>query len=67
MRGGNINSNSQQLWYAGQEGRYWSSRADSSSSFAYSLTFDSSYVSPSSNYYVSRYYGRSLRCLIPTT
>ena len=49
---------------AGQNGYYWSSRAYSSSDYAYYLNFGSSYVNPSRNF--DRYYGYSLRCLIST-
>ena len=48
------------LYGAGYGGRYWSGRADSSSS-AYALNFFSSYVYPSNGYY--RYYGSSVRCV----
>ncbi len=49
---------------AGQWGSYWSSRASSSTAYAYYFYFDS-YVNPSGSDY--RYNGNFLRCLIPTT
>ncbi len=65
VRGGRVDPNdSGKFWDAGQAGRYWSSRATSSTSDAYYLIFGNSSVDPSN---VSRYYGYSLRCLIPTT
>lgn len=48
------------LFSAGSEGRYWSSTA-SSASDAYSLSFNSSSVTPS--YYNGRYFGNSVRCV----
>ena len=45
---------------AGYGGYYWSDRAGSSS-YAYSLGFDPSYVYPSIIYY--RYLGFSVRCV----
>ena len=45
---------------AGSYGYYWSGRA-SSSSYAYTLSFTSSNVYPSSSYY--RYLGYSVRCV----
>jgi uncharacterized protein (TIGR02145 family) len=53
-----LNSNGA-LYYRGIFGFYWSS-AESGSS-AYYLSFDSSYVSPASNF--NRTYGFSLRCI----
>ena len=46
---------------AGSNGNYWSSTADSSTSFAYLLDFYSGYVAPSNN--GNRYVGFSVRCL----
>ena len=46
---------------AGDRGRYWSSTADSSTSYAYYLAFGSGYVNPSD--VSDRYDGRSVRCL----
>ncbi len=68
VRGGNINTNVQQLRYAGQEGYFWSSRAFSSTDGVYYLIFGSgnSSVNPSRSDF-SRSSGYSLRCLIPTT
>ena len=51
------------LYYAGFNGSYWSSVANSSSN-AYNLNFTSSGVSPSGSNY--RYYGRSVRCVAPS-
>ena len=51
---------------AGQNGYYWSSRAYSSSDYAYYLYFNSSYVYPSGYYSRNRYNGLPLRCLIST-
>ncbi len=66
VRGGNINPDSiTKFLNAGQNGFYWSSRAYSDTTNAYYLLFGSSSVSPSDIYV--RYFGRSLRCLIPTT
>ena len=56
---GYVNSGS--LWYAGNEGDYWSSTANSSTSNAYALYFYSGFVGPSYDYY--RYGGQSVRCL----
>ena len=65
VRGGGIYpADTNKFYYAGQYGIYWSSRAYSSTSYAYGLYFDNSYVSPSSN--TARYVGFSLRCLIST-
>ena len=65
VRGGYINPSSTSKFIdAGQLGYYWSSRAYSSTGFAFNLYFGSSYVYPSD--YTSRYYGFSLRCLIST-
>ena len=56
---GNVLSGS--LRYAGNYGVYWSSTANSSTSYAYYLSFDSGDVDPSlSN---NRYNGFSVRCL----
>lgn len=49
------------LWYAGTEGDYWSSTADSSTSYAYGLNFNLVRVNPSQVTYRSN--GRSVRCL----
>ncbi len=66
VRGGYVNpSQTDKFRVAGQWGDYWSSRADSVTSYAYYLYFNDSYVSPSNTY--NRYAGNSLRCLIPTT
>ena len=46
---------------AGDRGRYWSSTAGSSASYAYYLAFGSGYVNPSD--VSDRYDGRSVRCL----
>ena len=51
------------LYGVGANGNYWSSVADSSSR-AYSLTFNSSSVSPSNDGY--RYLGQSVRCVAPS-
>ena len=51
------------LSYAGLYGYYWSSVASTSSN-AYTLRFDSSYVYPSFNY--ARHDGRSVRCVAPS-
>ena len=65
VRGGWINpNNTNKFSDAGQYGYGWSSRADSSTNYAYELYFGSSSVGPSSNLY--RYFGLSLRCLIST-
>ena len=58
VRGGNVYSGS--LSNSGYLGCYWSSTVLSSSS-AYYLYFNSSYVNPASNGY--RYNGRSVRCV----
>ena len=58
-RGGYVSSGS--LYYQGSDGRYWSSRAYSSSNNAYDLYFGSSRVYPSN--YNDRYYGFSVRCV----
>ncbi len=53
------------LLYVGQQGNYWSSRADPSLvEYAYYLSFDANSVDPSNHF--SRYIGRSLRCLVQT-
>ena len=49
------------LWYAGTEGDYWSSTADSSTSYACGLNFNLVSVNPSQVTYRSN--GRSVRCL----
>ena len=64
VRSGYVYPNSHYLYYAGTRGYYWSSVANSSS-YAYYLDFDSSYVGPSG--YGSRYLGRSVRCVAPST
>ena len=46
---------------AGQDGEYWSSAASSYDDYAYLLGFYDSIMTPSGD--ISRYYGRSLRCL----
>lgn len=56
--GGYVTSST--LYAAGGEGRYWSAMAGSTSN-AYSLFFNSSNVTPSSN--LSRYYGLPVRCV----
>ena len=56
---GYVNSGSLRL--AGSYGYYWSSTADSSTSFAYYLYFASGRVDPSTN--GLRYVGQSVRCL----
>ena len=48
---------------AGSYGYYWSSVANSSS-LAYNLYFDPSYVNPSVSY--NRYFGQSVRCVAPS-
>ena len=48
--------------YQGSSGCYWSSTANSST-YAWSLFFNSSYVSPGSN--SSKYGGRAVRCVLP--
>ncbi len=65
VRGGLVHPNRQQLYNAGQIGYFWSSRVGSSTSSAYYLYFTASSVSPSNNN--NRYFGNSLRCLVPTT
>lgn len=50
---------------AGHGAYYWSSRASSSTDYAYRLFFDDSYVNPIDS--DTRYYGFSLRCFVPTT
>ena len=59
VRSGYVYSGS--LSYAGYGGGYWSSTADSSTSSACYLSFNSGYVNPS--HYLYRYFGRSVRCL----
>ena len=56
---GHVDSGS--LGYAGYYGLYWSSTAYSSTSYAYTLSFNSGRVNPSS--YYSRHFGFSVRCL----
>ena len=63
VRSGYVRSGNHYLDYAGYNGSYWSSVARSSS-HAYNLNFNSSYVSPSGNYY--RYVGQSVRCVAPS-
>ncbi len=66
VRGGLIYpGNTNKFSYAGQNGYYWSSRANSGTSSAYYLDFADSGVGPSD--YGSRYIGLSLRCLVPTS
>ncbi len=72
MRGGlidpadaSVDGDDTGIYYAGKNGYYWSSRADSSTTSAYSLYFNDSSVNPFNGYYY-RYRGYSLRCLIPT-
>ncbi len=51
---------------AGQVSHLWSLQTGNhSNSFAFSLSLDSNYVFPTSNR--NRYYGQSIRCLVPTT
>ena len=59
MRSGYVGPGSN-LGYAGNYGSYWSGRAYSSS-YAYSLDFNSSNVVPSN--YSRRYNGDSVRCV----
>ena len=59
VRGGYTNSNN--LYYAGCNGRYWSSTVYSSQN-AYRLDFRSDGINPTN--YDSRYRGRSVRCLV---
>ena len=59
VRSGNVNSGS--LRNAGNNGNYWSSTANSSTSNAYNLNFNSGNVNPSNNN--NRYNGFSVRCL----
>ncbi len=66
VRGGYVDPGNQLFFIAGYEGDYWSAWASSSTSDAYRLYFYNSGVNPSHGS-SSRYYGRSLRCLIPTT
>ena len=59
VRSGNVNSGS--LRNAGNNGNYWSSTANSNTSNAYNLNFNSGNVNPSNNN--NRYNGFSVRCL----
>ena len=60
VRSGYVNPNSSHLDRAGNNGDYWSGRANSYRN-AYELYFYSSYVNPSK--YTNRYYGQSVRCV----
>ncbi len=64
VRGGWLFTDAQQLYGAGYEGAYWSSRAWSGASNAYYLNFDYRNVTLSNA--PNRYRGYLLRCLIPT-
>ena len=65
VRGGYINPDrADKFIVAGQRGWYWSSRAYSDTVYAYYLSFDYSYVTPSN--ISDHYIGQSLRCLIST-
>ena len=59
---GYVNSGS--VYSRGSTGGYWSSTANSSP-YAYSMSFDSSYVGPGTSY-GSKNLGRSIRCLAPS-
>ena len=59
VRSGNVNSGS--LRNAGNNGYYWSSTANSNTSNAYNLNFNTTSVNPSNNN--NRYNGFSVRCL----
>mgnify|MGYP001623045042 FL=1 len=60
VRSGYVSPSSSRLNYAGNEGDYWSGRANSSS-YAYEFYFYSSRVLPSS--VNNRYSGFSVRCV----
>ena len=60
VRSGYANPNNSRLNNAGNNGNYWSGRANSSSN-AYNLNFNSSNVNPSNNN--NRYNGNSVRCV----
>lgn len=62
VRSGYIWTSDRQFYNAGLIGRYWSSRAYSSTDSAYYLTFNNGSVGSSGHN--SRYNGYSLRCLI---
>ena len=64
VRSGYVDPDYQCFGLAGSNGRYWSSAADSSSS-AYGLYFQPSYVEPSYSD-LDRHYGQSVRCVAPS-
>ncbi len=62
VKGGYIDSNYQTFYNAGNTGNYWSLQAYSNADYAYSFGFNTSVGLSNVG---SRYYGYSLRCLIP--